>query len=528
MEKERIGFDRDVITVDPDCNSELDVSTEESESSEEETSDEEEQDIAEEHCGYTYTREDFFEEYADKYIKFTNENPTTYHVIDFFRGILEENGFIYIPETERLEDTIKKTIKEEGGLYFSIRSDLTLVAFMVGGSWKESSGIGAVGTHADALTVKLKPSSLKHTIDGYEMLGVAPYAGTLNYLWTDRDLGIGGAILVREGGEIKRKNVSSSPIPIAKIPSLAPHFGEVANRVYNKETQEVPVIGYGLREDPATNEEKESPVYGKHSIDLLRYISRLSQTPLKDIVSLDLELFDVQEATRGGIAKEFIFAPRIDDRLCSFSAIYGLIQHSKNYFSGSNTGSLKEYDGLDLVWLCDNEEIGSQTRTSARGGFLRSVLNKVLEAKNYGNIETTFANSIILSADVTHALNPNFKNVYLDDNYPLPNTGLTLKIDSNQHVVTDSTGIALMNNIASKNSLKLQQFHIRNGSPSGSTNGPIFATETGARVIDVGLPQLSMHSIRAACGYKEVGLGIETFSSFFKDWRQEYAKFHYS
>lgn len=471
------------------------------------------------------TKSQYYENHSAEYLNFTNENPTTYHVIEYFKTILQENGFVYLPEGKPID---KETLLK-GGLFFTIRGGLSLVSFILGNKWEPKNGISGVGSHVDSLTVKLKPISEKANLDGYKLLGVAPYSGTLNKLWVDRDLGIGGCILIRDekSGKIIRKLVSSSPHPIAKIPSLAEHFGAVADKRYNSETEMVPIIGYSNDDDesePLTDDEKNSPLIKKHSIDLLRYVSKILGYPMSSIIQLDLELFDVQQAARGGINNEFIFAPRVDDRLCSFSAIKSLIETSKAI-------DFENYDGFHAVYLTDNEEIGSATRTGAKGKLLNSVVDKIIDIKNSPpseNLRLVFANSVILSADVTHALNPNFKSAYLKDHYPLLNTGLTIKIDPNGHVMTDSIGVTLIEEIANKNKLKLQKFHIRNDGRSGSTIGPMLAVDTGARIIDVGLPQLAMHSIRGTTGYKEAGLGVEIFNAFHKDWRKVYDNIDYS
>lgn len=468
--------------------------------------------------------EAFFSAYADQYLRFTDANPTTFHVISYFKAVLEHNGFTYVPEGESFAST------KQPGLYFTVRGGLSLVAFVVGGKWSPEKGVGGIGSHVDALTLKLKPFSKKDTVDGYELLGVANYSGTLNKLWLDRDLGVGGAILVRESGKVVRKLISSLPYPIARIPSLAEHFGSVSDGPFNKESQTVPIVGYASPQE-ATDDEKLAPLYHKHPISLLRYIAKISGVDLHDIIELDLDLFDVQAATRGGLNNEFIFAPRIDDRLCSYAAILALIEFSQKFYSNpSEDGAFDTYDGFNAVYLTDHEEIGSATRTGARGKLLNSVVERVLVARGLksASLPLVFANSILLSADVTHALNPNFVGEYLKDHSPLPNKGLAVKLNADQHVVTDSVGYALLKTITDKNNLELQQFQIRNDSRSGGTIGPMLATDTGARVIDVGLAQLSMHSIRATAGYKEVGLGVKTFRAFFNDWRSVYDKYERS
>ncbi|CAI5756165.1 unnamed protein product [Candida verbasci] len=452
------------------------------------------------------------EQIADDYINFTYENPTIYHVVDFFKKELIKNDFTYISESDSWDDV-------KPGKYFTIRNGSSLAAFVFGKDWKPEYGIGAIGSHIDSLTTILKPNSTKEKVDGYELLGVAPYAGTLGSLWWDRDLGIGGRLLIKDDkGKIEQKLVDSTPNPIAHIPTLAPHFGTPANGPFNTETQAVPVIGFSAEDDDeATENEKKAPLFGKHSIKLLRFIAKLANVKVENIYQWDLQLYDVQKGVRGGLNKEFVFAPRIDDRVCSYAALRSLI-------NSANKNHLKS-DSFSIIGLFDNEEVGSLTRQGAKGGLIESVASRVLSTSYFDHQEAlrlAFANSIILSADVNHLLNPNFKNVYLENHAPIPNKGVAIALDPNGHMATDSIGLSLIEQIALKNNDKLQYFQIRNDSRSGGTIGPSLSSQTGARCIDLGLPQLSMHSIRAAIGTRDIGLGIKFFEGFFNYWREVY------
>lgn len=461
----------------------------------------------------------FFDEHCSNYMTFTDDNPTTYHAIAHCSQILENAGFEYKAESENFG------FVSSGGRFYIKRGGQSLVACVVGKNWMPANGIAAIGCHIDALTLKLKPCSVKRNVHGYQLLGVAPYSGALNNLWLDRDLGIGGFVLFRDrlSGKIGSKLVSSGRHAICRIPSLAPHFGVDSASVLNKETNMVPVMGFSTDGAIATEDEKTSPLYGKHSIVLLRYVAKLADIKVSQILLIDMDLYDVQPAARGGISNEFMFAPRIDDRLCAYSAVHALTDYSRQI-------GFNDDDGFLMVLLANHEEIGSATRTGAKAKLLNSVLERVLVSKKFNTTESlvVFANSIILSADVTHALNPNFVESYLTGHSPLPNKGLVLKMDSNGHVMTDLTGVALMNSIAKKNGLTLQQFQVRNDKPSGGTIGPMLAIDTGARVIDVGLAQLSMHSVRAAAGFKEPGIGVLTFECFFRCWREAFRELDYN
>lgn len=465
--------------------------------------------------------EQFFATVSSDYIDFTYENPTIYHVVKHFADKLTAAGFTYLPEK-------KSWLEVTPGKYFTHRNGSCLAAFVVGKDWTPDRGVGVIGSHVDSLTVTLKPNSTKEKVQGYDLLGVAPYAGTLVPVWWDRDLGVGGRLLVKdsESGEVAQKLVDSTPHPIAKIPSLAPHFGAPSQGPFNKETQAVPVIGFsGSVEAEATDAEKSAPLYGKHPLKLLRYIAKKAGVAVESILQWDLQLYDVQKGTQGGLDNEFIFAPRVDDRVCSFSAITSLI-------AAEAAGQISS-DEFALVGLFDNEEIGSATRQGIKGQLIESVVARVLDSSYFNEsgadisekLKVTYANTIILSADVNHLVNPNFDSVYLEHHKPVPNKGIVIALDPNGHMATDGVGLALMEELGRLNGDELQYFQIRNDSRLGGTIGPSISLQTGARTIDLGIPQLSMHSIRATLGSKDIGLAIKFFRGFFANWRKTYDQY---
>jgi aminopeptidase I len=233
----------------------------------------------------------------------------------------------------------------------------------------------------------------------------------------------------------------------------------------------------------------------------------LSISDYSTIVNWELELYDYQPATTGGLEHEFIFAGRIDDKLCSWSAVKALL----------NT-STKDSGIIKVVGLFDDEEIGSLLRQGARGNFLPSTIERIVDSfaqpSTANLVAQTYANSFLLSSDVTHAVNPNFLPVYLENHAPRLNVGVAVAADSNGHMTTDSVSTAILQRCADKSGQKLQVFQIRNDSRSGGTVGPMLSSAMGVRAIDAGIPQLSMHSIRATTGSLDPGLGVLLFQGF--------------
>jgi aminopeptidase I len=310
---------------------------------------------------------------------------------------------------------------------------------------------------------------------------------------------------------------------VARIPSLAPHFGKGMLGNENPETEAVPIIGLDNSDLSQSDEEFKNLTLGgvgsfaaTQPPRLVRAIAgELSITDYTSIVNWELELYDTQPAQTGGLDKEFIFAGRLDDKLCSWAAIEALLASS----SPSSQVSDEDDSIIKLVGAFDDEEIGSLLRQGARGNFLPSVIERIVEtfSSTYSAnlLSRTYANSFLVSADVIHAVNPNFLSSYLENHAPRLNVGIVVSADSNGHMTTDSISTALLTRIAEKNGDKLQVFMIRNDSRSGGTVGPMLSSAMGVRAIDAGIPQLSMHSIRATTGSLDPGLGVKAFSGFF-------------
>ncbi|RYP50295.1 hypothetical protein DL768_004148 [Monosporascus sp. mg162] len=460
------------------------------------------------------------EAFTEPFCSFLQENPTIFHTVEYFKRKATAVGYKELPARDDWSNKVKP-----GGKYFVTRNDSSIIAFTVGKAYKPGNGVAIIAGHIDALTAKLKPVSNKPTKAGYVQLGVAQYAGALNETWWDRDLSIGGRVIVRDDSDKSSTKLVKLDWPIARVPTLAPHFGVGMMGQNNKETQAVPIIGLDNSDlYPASNPkpvESLGPAGSFASTQPPRLVQLISkELGIKDhsrIVNWELELFDLQPATVGGMDKEFIFAGRIDDKLCSWGAFQGLLASEDN----DDDGVIK------LVALFDDEEIGSLLRQGAKGNFLSSVIERTVESlctkeKPYGPgvIGQTYSRSFLVSADVTHAANPNFLSRYLDDHAPRLNVGIVICTDSNGHMTTDSVATAVLVRVCELSGVTPQHFQIRNDSRSGGTVGPSLSSALGVKAADCGMPQLSMHSIRATTGALDPGLGVKFFKGFLDKWEK--------
>lgn len=449
------------------------------------------------------------------------------------KALLAKAGFTEISERTNWSEAGL----QRGQKYFLTRNGSSIIAFGVGGKWQPGNGISIVGAHTDSPCLRVKPVSKKTAgKGGYVQVGVETYGGGLWHTWFDRDLSVAGRIIVKEGTRFVPKLVNINK-PLLRIPTLAIHLnrGSADKFEFNKETQLVPIAGLVEKalnkksaaaaekaEKQETDDEGEAefdafaPVAKRHEKSLVDLIAEDANVKAEDIEDFELVLYDTQPSVLGGLNDEFVFSPRHDNLNSSFTTIKGLIESLDN---------LADDEGIRLAALFDHEEIGSASAQGADSNLLLAVLTRLAETQFAGAEATspgnstafeTFSKSFLISADMAHAIHPNYESKHESNHAPAINAGPVIKINANQRYATNSVGTVLLKTVATAARVPLQLFVVRNDSACGSTIGPILASKLGIRTLDIGLPQLSMHSIRETAGTDDIGYSVQLFKEFYR------------
>jgi len=321
----------------------------------------------------------------------------------------------------------------------------------------------------------------------------------------------------REDGKIQHRLVHVKR-PILKIPNLAIHLTSTDERngfVFNKETHlGYPIIATDTYATPKKSapDKKVSDAEKSHVEVLVRVIAAELNVSKKEIKDVDLSLSDVQSSCLGGSQNEFVFSPRLDNLCMCYCALESLVQ---------SLPSLENDSRIRMIALFDHEEIGSQSAYGADSSIVPSALRRIVSVLS-PNISTdttsrAFANSLLLSADMAHAVHPNYAERHDSNHKPLLHHGPVIKYNANQRYASTTVTAVLFKEICKKANVPFQEFVVKNDSPCGSTIGPILSSHLGVRTLDLGLPQLSMHSIREMCGAKDVEHGVNALKSFFNN-----------
>lgn len=395
-------------------------------------------------------------------IDFLDASPSPWHVVE---TIIDR-----LPDFTRLEESDAWTDIPSAG--YVVRGG-AVIAWRMPETATPTTPFRLVGAHSDSPGLRVKPHPDAGGF-GWKQLAVEVYGGILNNSWLDRDLGIAGR-LVRDDGSTALLRVAT---PVARVPQLAVHLDREVNSgglLLDTQQHLSPVWGVGR----ATDGEFAEWAAGMAGLD--------------DPPSWwELCLYDVQGATVLGADDSLLASGRLDNQVSCWAATSALAEATPT-------------DHIALMVVNDHEEVGSSSESGAAGPFLGTVLDRLVGARGGSaeDLHRALAGSLCVSADNAHAVHPNYPERHEPGHRPLVNAGPAIKVNSNQRYATSATTAAAFQQACEQAGVPWQVFVSRNNMPCGSTIGPITATRLGISTVDVGVPQLSMHSARELCGAED-------------------------
>eukprot|EP01087_Luapelamoeba_hula_P023453 TRINITY_DN8626_c0_g1_i1.p1 TRINITY_DN8626_c0_g1~~TRINITY_DN8626_c0_g1_i1.p1 ORF type:complete len:498 (-),score=80.00 TRINITY_DN8626_c0_g1_i1:199-1692(-) len=454
---------------------------------------------------------------AKDFVSFLTESVTHFHAVAVASRRLEAAGFVRIREAEPWggDGSATEAVVCPGGKYYFTRNQSTIFAFVVGEQYKPGNGVNVAAAHTDSPNLKVKPHS-RASDAGCQQVAIEPYGGGLWHTWFDRDLTVAGRVVVQSGETGFQHRLVHVKRPVLRIPNLAIHLTAAADRSafsFNTQTQfGFPILATELK---AALEQNLKPSSGAHHSVLLKLVADELKVQPDQIKDFELSVVDTHTPCVGGALNEFIFSPRLDNLFMSYCCLMGLI-------NTSNEESLANESRIRLVALFDNEEIGSQSAHGADSNMMPSVIERIAGAMGASGdaIQQTYRQSFIVSADMAHATHPSYSEKHDKLHTIKFHEGVVLKYNGNQRYATTAITAFLIKELAARNGVPLQEFLVRNDSPCGSTIGPILAAKCGVRTIDIGCPQLSMHSIREMAATQDLTHGIRLLTAYFASFTQ--------
>ena len=409
---------------------------------------------------------------------FLDSSVTMFHAINECEKVLQKSGFTYLPENEKWN--INK------GKYYTKRNSSSLIAFDIA---EGDYHFQISAAHSDSPTFKLKDRPVIEA-NGYLKLNVEGYGGMINATWLDKPLTLAGRVMVNtdKGIETRLLHIDRDLLIIPNVPI---HFNREINKgfAFNNQVDMLPILSAGNLKEA----------------DFDNILAKELGIEPEAILAKDLYLVNRQKAAIIGFDNELISSGRLDDLECVYTSLRGFVEaENKNH--------------INVFAVFDNEEVGSVTKQGAMSTFLASTLDRVNTAlgKSKEEYYRAIAKSILISCDNAHAVHPNHPELFDVKNRPVLNQGIAIKESANQKYTTDAFSRAILKKILEKKNIPYQTFANRSDIAGGSTLGNLSNTVVSMNAVDIGLPQLAMHSAYETAGAKDVGYAFETLKAFFE------------
>lgn len=422
-----------------------------------------------------------YKQTSQELISFIKNSPTSFHVVETMKEMLNKKGFNELKEYESWNI-------EKGGKYYLTRNDSSIIVLTIGNELDDYH-FQLTASHSDSPTFKVKENAELKGKGEYLKLNTDAYGGMICASWMDRPLSLAGRVMIKKGNSLKSKLISFDR-DLVLIPNLSIHMNRVVNTnmEYNKQIDMIPLFSNG--------ECREGDYY--------QLIADELSVNVEDIYGMEIYLVNRTHPTIWGAKEEFISAPKLDDLQCAYSTLKAIINSNNEHI-------------INVMVCYDNEEVGSGTKQGALSTFLYDTLNRINECLGYNKEDyyKAIAKSFMVSCDNAHAVHPNHPEKTDETNCTYMNKGIVIKHHANQKYTTDAISKSVFKEICKQAKVPVQHFENRSDMIGGSTLGNLSTQKVSLHSIDVGLPQLAMHSSYETAGIKDTYYLIEALEMFY-------------
>jgi len=417
-------------------------------------------------------------------------SPTPYHAVATTVRMLRDAGFRQLDELQRFSF-------QPGERAFVTRGGASLIAFRIGTKPPDEAGFSLIGAHTDSPNLRIKPRP-DVVRSGYRQLGVEVYGGALLSTWFDRDLSLAGRVVLSNADGSRTTHLVDIQRPLVRIPTLAIHLNRNVNTegfVVNAQQHLAPILA----------------LEANANVGLLSVINEALRPSAitcdaNTLLGFDLCLYDTQAPVVSGAGGDFIHSARLDNLASCFAATTALINAPENVAS------------TRVIALYDHEEVGSVSAQGADSPLLRDTLSRItyeLGGRDHDAFARAMGRSFAISADMAHAVHPNYADRHEPGHQPILGNGPVIKSNANLGYATDGESLAHFVHLCRKADVVPQHFVTRSDLGCGSTIGPLTAGQLGIRAVDIGNPMLSMHSVREMAATADIDKLARVLNAFF-------------
>ncbi|MBA1335072.1 MAG: putative M18-family aminopeptidase 1 [Firmicutes bacterium] len=444
--------------------------------------------------------------FCDDYIDFLSECKTERECVEYMEELARENGFksldAYIKGGQRLTKGDKVLVNYRNKV---------LMLFIIGERGLEE-GLNIVGSHIDAPRIDLKPSPL-YEDEGMVLLKTHYYGGIKKYQWTAIPLAIHGVIIDGKGEKIEVVLGEDPDDAVFTITDLLPHL---AKEQSEKKISEA-ITGEGLNilfgSIPEKNADDKEKDKNQVKMEILRLLKEKYHVEEEDFISAELTAVPAGRARDVGLDRSMLGGYGQDDRVCAYTSFRALLD-------------LGVPEKTCAAIFVDKEEVGSMGNTGMQSRTLENILAEILNLVEEGGVELklrrSMANSKVLSADVTTAIDPNFEGTHDKRNACRLGNGVAISKYGGSKGKSNSSDasaefISQVRNVFNSNNVVWQSGELGKVDLGGGGTIAQFLANYGMEVLDCGVPLLSMHAPFEVASKADIYMTYRAYRAFYTD-----------
>ncbi|WP_300349116.1 aminopeptidase [Clostridium sp.] len=438
---------------------------------------------------------------SERYRNFMSVAKTERECVSEIVKQVEKDGFKNLNEIIKNGEEVKVSDK-----LYSVNMDKTITLIKVGKEALEK-GLRIVGAHIDSPRIDVKQNPL-YEDSGLALLDTHYYGGVKKYQWVTMPLAIHGVVIKKDGTKVNIVIGEEDSDPVIGISDLLIHLsadqlGKTGSKVIEGEDLNVLVGSMPLKD----TEEKEAV-----KANILVLLNKKYGITEEDFVSAELEIVPAGKARDYGLDRSMILAYGHDDRICAYTSVEAIMD-------------LGEVDKTCVALLVDKEEIGSVGATGMQSRFFENIVAELMDRMGqYSELKLRrcLQNSVMLSADVTAAYDPNYPSVCEKKNTAYFGNGVVFSKYTGARGKSgcndaNAEYLAHLRNIMDKNNVVWQTAELGKVDQGGGGTIAYILAQYNMEVIDCGVALQNMHAPYEVASKADIFETKKCYKAFYEE-----------
>ena len=435
--------------------------------------------------------------FNEDYKNFISKCKTERECVCYAVELAKQNGFKDLSEYNTLQP---------GDKVYATNMGKNICVFVVGEE-PIVNGLNILGAHIDSPRVDIKQNPVYEKND-FVLLDTHYYGGIVKYQWVTTPLAIHGVVVKKDGSVINVVIGEDEKDPVFVISDLLPHLAAEKMQKSGAKVIEGEDLDVTFASIPLDGEEKDAV-----KKNLLNILKEKYDFDEEDFLSSELEVVPAGKARDLGLDKSLILGYGHDDRVCAYTSLRAVLD-------------TKMVNRTACAYLVDKEEVGSIGATGAHSKWFENVVAEMIakQERNYNDLllRRAITNSLMLSSDVSAGYDPLYSSVFEAKNAAYLGKGLTF------NKYTGSRGksgcndalpefFAEIRNVMDTNDINYQTAELGRVDVGGGGTIAYIMGNMGMKVIDAGIPVLSMHAPNETVSKVDVFEAYKGYIAFVKD-----------